>query len=309
MERFTHDGAPLERWKIGSATFETCLTRGARLLRWDLHLPQGTREILYWPPQAELDVTKIGHVRGGNPILFPLMGRNYAEGEKFSWKDAEGVKRPMPQHGFARDCTFKILESSSAHAIVELVPDEKSRACYPFQYEFKVRYDFSELFLRITFSLKNCDTKPLYWCAGHHFYFTLPWHQGLGRKDYTLKIPSKKQWRHAADGKLIPFPAFKGQEEISFADENLSDCLFTQLKSATIRFGSRSGEEDIRIKIGEEPIPDRWATIVTWTPDHQAPFYCVEPWMGPPNSTEHKNGLHVVEPGQEETFLTEVSLL
>ena len=107
MERFTHDGAPLERWKIGSATFETCLTRGARLLRWDLHLPQGTREILYWPPQAEIDVAKIGHVRGGNPILFPLMGRNYAEGEKFSWKDAEGVKDPCHSTGLRETAHLK----------------------------------------------------------------------------------------------------------------------------------------------------------------------------------------------------------
>lgn len=309
MERLSQQGIPLERWKIGSATFETCLTRGARFLKWDLHLPQGTRKILHWPSEAELDSDKIGHVRGGNPILFPLMGRNYADGEKFAWKDAMGIKRPMPQHGFARDCAFKILESSDSHAIVELIDDEKSRACYPFRYQFTVRYDFSELTLRITLKLKNLDAQPLYWCAGHHFYFTLPWHQGLQRNDYLLKIPSKKQWRHAADGKLIPFPAFKGQKEISFADENLSDCIFTQLKDAVVRFGPRSGEEFIHLKIGEDPIPDRWATMVTWTPDPLAPFYCVEPWMGPPNSTEHKNGLHIVEPGLEETFVTEVSLL
>jgi hypothetical protein len=31
--------------------------------------------------------------------------------------------------------------------------------------------------------------------------------------------------------------------------------------------------------------------------------------MGPPNSPEHGNGLHFVEPGRTDTFVTEVSLM
>ena len=56
-------------------------------------------------------------------------------------------------------------------------------------------------------------------------------------------------------------------------------------------------------------IPGSWASVVTWTPDPEAPYYCVEPWMGPPNSPEHKNGLRFAEPGQVDTFVTEVSLM
>ena len=115
--------------------------------------------------------------------------------------------------------------------------------------------------------------------------------------------------RHAADGKLIPFGELKGRSEFAFDDPHLPDCIFTNLKDATVSFGPRSGEENLSVKVGEEPIPDAWTTIVTWTPDAEAPFYCVEPWMGPPNSPEHKNGLRFAEPGRVETFVTEVSLL
>ena len=124
-----------------------------------------------------------------------------------------------------------------------------------------------------------------------------------------LKIGSKKQWRHAADGKLIPFGELKGRSEFAFDDPHLPDCIFTNLKDATVSFGPRSGEENLTVKVGEEPIPDAWTTVVTWTPDAEAPFYCVEPWMGPPNSPEHKNGLRFAEPGQVDTFVTEVSLM
>ncbi|MFM8905772.1 MAG: aldose epimerase, partial [Verrucomicrobiota bacterium] len=98
METFTVDGTPFERWRVGASTYETCLTRGARLMRWRVELPGSAREVLHWPAGAPTDLAKIGAVRGGNPVLFPFMGRNYADGEKFAWKDAEGVKRPMPQH-------------------------------------------------------------------------------------------------------------------------------------------------------------------------------------------------------------------
>ncbi|MFN5805234.1 MAG: aldose epimerase [Opitutia bacterium] len=309
METFTADGTPFERWRVGASTYETCLTRGARLLRWSVGLPGATREVLHWPEGAPTALDRIGAVRGGNPVLFPFMGRNYADGEKFAWKDPDGVKRPMPQHGFARDSAFEFVEHGPKHAVVRLLPSEAGARCYPFDYEFRVRFDFLELFLRITFELENRGGAPLPWCAGHHFYFTLPWHRGLSRRDYVVRVPSKKQWRHAADGKLVPFAGLKGLTEIPFDTPELSDCIFTHLKSAAVSFGPRSGEEDVTVKVGEDPIPGSWGTVVTWTQDPEAPFYCVEPWMGPPNSPEHGNGLHFVEPGRTDTFVTEVSLM
>ncbi|MFM7397453.1 MAG: aldose epimerase [Verrucomicrobiota bacterium] len=309
METFTVDGTPFERWRVGASTYETCLTRGARLMRWRVELPGSAREVLHWPAGAPTDLAKIGAVRGGNPVLFPFMGRNYADGEKFAWKDAEGVKRPMPQHGFARDSVFEIVEHGPRHAVARLIPGEAGARCYPFDYAFRVRFDFLELFLRITFELENRGGRPLPWCAGHHFYFTLPWHRGLSRRDYVIRIPSKRQWRHAADGKLVPYADLKGRDAIPFDAPELSDCIFTHLKSATVAFGPKSGEEDVTVKVGEDPIPGGWGTVVTWTQDPEAPFYCVEPWMGPPNSPEHGNGLHHVEPGCTDTFVTEVSLM
>ncbi|MBJ7494646.1 MAG: aldose epimerase, partial [Opitutales bacterium] len=181
MEKFTVANVPMERWTVGASTYETCLTRGARLIHWKLDLPTGVRNILHWPEGADFAQDKIGLVRGGNPILFPFMGRNYADGEKFFWKDSAGVKRPMPQHGFARDCEFEFIESSDKHALLRLIPNARAEACYPFKYEFRVRYEFRELFVRCTFEFENRDQQPLPWCAGHHFYFTLPWHKGLNR--------------------------------------------------------------------------------------------------------------------------------
>ena len=306
MERFEESGLPCLRWRAGASTFEACPTRGARLMRWRLDLPSGRREVLHWPEKA--DPAALAAVRGGNPILFPFMGRTYADGEKFAWKDPEGVRRPMPHHGFARDGAFELVEASDAGFTAELVPAPADREAYPYAHAFRVRYEFHELRLRATLSLQNRESARIPWCPGHHFYFALPWHKGLGRGDYRLSIPARKAWRHAADGKLVPYAEMKGVTDATFDDPRLLDCLFTGLRSSEVRLGPRSGEEDILIRVGEEPIPDEWAMVVTWTESPESPFFCVEPWMGAPNSPTHGKGLRWVEPGATSEWVVEVAL-
>ena len=48
--------------------------------------------------------------------------------------------------------------------------------------------------------------------------------------------------------------------------------------------------------------------VVTWTQDEQSPYYCIEPWMGPPNAAETKVGLHSVAPGQTQKFYVEITI-
>ena len=306
MTPFENSGLPCLRWRVGASSFEACPTRGARLMRWWLDLPSGRREVLYWPETFE--AKNLAAVRGGNPILFPFMGRTYADGEKFAWKGPDGVRRPMPHHGFARDGTFELIDSGPSHFTVEHRPTAADREAYPWPHAFSVRYEFHELRLRVVMSLENRSSERLPWCPGHHFYFQLPWHAGLNRGDYRLKVPARKTWRHGADGKLVPYAEMKGVTEVKFDDARLVDCLFTGLKSAEVHLGPRSGEEDIVLRIGDEPIPDEWAMVVTWTEAPESPFYCVEPWMGAPNSPTHGKGLRWVEPGALEQWTCEVAL-
>ena len=48
--------------------------------------------------------------------------------------------------------------------------------------------------------------------------------------------------------------------------------------------------------------------MITWTADDKVPYYCIEPWMGPPNAPETKVGLHHVAPGQTQKFYVEITL-
>ena len=62
------------------------------------------------------------------------------------------------------------------------------------------------------------------------------------------------------------------------------------------------------MKVGAEKTPAPHTTVVTWTFSETVPYYCVEPWMGPPNAPEHRVGLHHVAPGETQSFVVDVSV-
>lgn len=304
------NGLTATEFQAGPSRFVAIPELGARLLSWHLTLAGGReREIIFWPQDA--DYSNCSKVRGGNPILFPFSGRSYDKGDIYFWRDADGVRRPMPMHGFGRDCIFKMESISDSGFTGLMIPNDEAKEAYPFAYEFRVTYRFEALSLKVILELKNLDTKPILWSAGHHFYFTLPWLPNTTRKDYRIQLPAKKAFTRADDGSLRAVEGYelpKGDAGFSFADNSIVDRIHTHLKDNVVRFGPNNGEESIVITINDGPNSVGGCAVVTWTADDTAPFFCVEPWMGPPNAAEHKQGLHSVNPGQTEQFTVAIEL-
>lgn len=299
MEKVSFDGQTLLRWRTGHSTFLALPEKGARLMNWNVTLGDGSvRDVLYWPENA--DMANLAHVRGGNPILFPFNARTFDRGDIHFWRAADGVRRPMPMHGIARQGDFKITQIDANGFTALYLPDAAAHEAYPYDYEFTVRYRFESLGLICELSLQNLGTEPLPWSAGHHFYFTLPWTEGLTRSDYAIRIPSSQCFRHAADGSLVPGPQLREIE--SFSNPEMVDAIHTGLRDNTVVFGEPGHAGDVVISLGTEKVPPADMAVVTWSESATAPYFCVEPWMGPPNSPEHKRGLHFVAPGATDTF-------
>ena len=154
MEKVPYLGQTLTRWQVGQSTFLALPEKGARLMNWHIRLGDGSvRDVVYWPEIKVLD--DFAKVRGGNPILFPFAGRTYDRGEIGFWRDAAGVRRPMPMHGFARESDFAVTSLDSRGFAAELVPGEVARGSFPFDYEFTVNYRFEPLGLTCEFKLTN----------------------------------------------------------------------------------------------------------------------------------------------------------
>lgn len=305
MEKVAYLGHTLTRWQVGKSTFLARPEHGARLMNWHLSLGDGSvRDILYWPEDANF--SEFPKVRGGNPILFPFNARTFDAGDLGYWRDPAGVRRIMPMHGFARQGEFKVTRLDARGFTAVLVPDAEARQAYPFNYEFSVAYRFSELGLACELTLRNLDAQPIPWSAGHHFYFTVPWTDGLSRGDYSIRIPATRTHRQDPAGKLIPGPALKPEERLD--NPALVDAFHLGLKSSAVTFGSTSAPGQVTVRNGTAAVPPAEATFVTWSLSPDAPFYCVEPWMGPPNAPETKIGLHWVQPGQAQSFVVEIAV-
>ena len=305
MEKISYRGQTLTRWQVGQSTFLALPERGARLMNWYVTLGDGSvRDVLYWPEDA--DFGQFPKVRGGNPILFPFNARTFDRGDIHFWRDAAGVRHPMPMHGFARQGRFELASCDERGFAATYVPDDEARACYPFEYEFTVVYRFAPLGLACEFVLKNLGRQPIPWSAGHHFYFTVPWTEGHTRANYAIRIPATRRQKQDGAGQLIDGPALKLEEPL--ANPALVDTFHLGLKSNAVVFGPVGAPGEVTVRNGTAKVPPPEATFVTWTASEDAPYYCVEPWMGPANAAEHKLGLHWVAPGATQSFVVEIAV-
>lgn len=305
METVVYEGQTLSRWRVGNSTFLALPERGARLMNWHVTLGDGSvRDVIYWPEHA--DFANIAKVRGGNPILFPFCGRTFDHGVQNLWRAPDGVQRPMPMHGFARQGAFKLVWSDARGFSALLVPDAPAQEAYPFSYEFTVTYRFDALSLACELTLKNLDAVPLPWCAGHHFYFTAPWSEGTRREDCAIRIPAAEVLRQTPTGELIAGPQLTDEENL--ANPELIDAIYTRLQSSSVVFGEQRRPGRVTVQIGTAKTAPADTAFVTWAPGPDTPYYCVEPWMGPPNAPEHQRGLQFVPPRESRSFTVSVAI-
>jgi len=304
MEIVEVNGVQLYKWNIGPSSYLVNPIDGARLLNWYISLADGaTRDIIYWPENAPLGGDKIGEVYGGIPVLFPFCGASFANGKKGFWKTPKGELREMKMHGYALDGTFEVIMTTDFGFTAKFLPSAKCMEAYPYDYEFTVNYRFSDLSLSCELSLVNNGSEKMPWGAGLHPYFTLPWHKGATRKDYRLLHDAKKACNILADGSFAPI----GVEKNSFGDVEMFNRIHTHLKTGIVKFGPKSGEEDITLKFGGGGKPDVGSCVVTWAESETAPYYCVEPWLSMPNTASSPR--HFVEPKSQKSFLVEISLI
>lgn len=306
MEAFDYLGLSGRRWTVGDSIFEALPEQGARLMRWKWR----GRDILHWPDDL-IDPGQVPGAYGGNPILFPFPARCFVDGVACQWVAPDGICRPMPMHGLARQGRFTIRHADERGFESVFYPDDEARKAYPFNYAFSVSYRFAEDELICEFILENRDNCLIPWSAGHHFYFRLPFIDGVGLAAHRVQLAATKacQVNPTTKGKMVSLPPFG-------PDESLGNPL---LASAVIHYGLKSNQahlmvqsdslrREISLRHGVNSIPSFDLAFVTWSPDVEGPFYCVEPWMGPANSPEHKTGLHCVPPGGRHSHVVTVRL-
>ena len=303
MEQISYQNHEIRRWDIGPSTFLASPEKGAQLLNWHINMSDGSvRDVIHWPEKSNED--QIGKIHGGIPVLFPFAGKCYLEGKEDYWKLPNGQHAPIPIHGFANQAEFQIRSIDKSGFEVEMIQTEEMKAMYPFEYTFTVIYHFLDLALQVSLILENEGREPIPWSAGLHPYFQIPWRKDLSLSDHKLSIDAKKVFQYEKGGITSPKPSTKSPQ--SMDDPSLINTIFYQLSKPMAEISLQNGEEILRIsEVGGAEVGSR-LTFVSWT-SPEGSYFCVEPWMSPPNAPENKTTRYVA-PAARDEFTIEIEL-
>ncbi len=208
------------------------------------------------------------------PVLFPFVGK-VTEG----FYTYEGQKYPMGQHGFARDREFVLAETGESFIRHCLSSDEESRRVYPFDFQLEIVHKLNENCVTVEWKVINSGNKTLYYSIGGHPGFCVK--QNVGSR---LVFPGQKTLQRAAiDPKTAGvdvehLETLQLKDGVYVVEEHTFDrdaLIFDhgQVKEVSL-------EEADKTRLVTLRCPDA-LSVGIWSPvGKQAPFICLEPWIG-----------------------------
>jgi galactose mutarotase-like enzyme len=234
--------------------------RGAEAIAWSV----GDVELL-WPgdPAIWSEIS---------PILYPVVGWT-RDGARVG-----GRQYPLRLHGFAASEGFAVETAGGAFARLSLRDNAKTRALYPFAFEFAVEYRLAGAALEIALEVANPGDAPAPYACGLHPGFRWPF-AGAGRVGAVVRF-DKDESAHApviAPGGLISerTRVIPLEGKTLTLDDQLfaSDAVcFLEPASRSLRFEQADGS-------AIEMDFSGFGKAALWTRPG-APFLCLEAWTG-----------------------------
>ena len=212
-----------------------------------------------------------------SPVLFPIVG-NYVQKQSVY----EGKTYTLSQHGFARDMEFD-LESQTEEEIWFVLKDtESTLEKYPFHFILKVGYRLSGRQVEVMWKVENPNDKKMYFSIGGHPAFMIPEqydivfnkdlrNHGETELEYVLIDPETAGVDAAHPRKLslingkIPYTRTLFDEDALIFDN-------TQVERVGVEV---DGKPYVTLTCKGFPSVGVWSK-----PKADAPFVCLEPWIG-----------------------------
>ncbi len=200
-----------------------------------------------------------------SPVLFPVVGK---------YKDLksiyDGKEYSLPQHGFARDCDFTLIEKNDDFISFELTDSEETLAKYPFRFSLVCSFRLVHNKIIVSWDIKNTDDKDIYFSIGAHPAFNC-------KKGETVLKMDGKDLEYSilnADGLFVP-EKYKVENEFVLTDSVFDrDALILENSGVHSVSLIENGKEFITVNF-EADIFGIWSPV-----KKNAPFVCIEPWYG-----------------------------
>jgi len=223
------------------------------------------------------------------PILFPIVGKM-----RQNQYTHNGLSYSMPQHGFARDSEFNIVNQDKSSATLELESSDKTFPSYPFKFYLIINFTLEDDSLKVAYTVKNIDDKTIYFSIGSHPAFNVT-------KGSKVIFENIEDGPYYLDDGFVDFTAKQQQtKEIEINSNTFKNdaLIFKNLKSREVRLMDSNDITQISMKFNQTPYLGIWSPV-------NAPFVCIEPWHGIADTKDHsgelkdKLGINALEAGKE----------
>lgn len=215
-----------------------------------------------------------------SPVLFPFVGK--LNGQRY-WYKGQSYEN-IPQHAFARDQVFQVLEQSQDEIWFELQNNESTEKIYPFAFSLMIGYRLEKKKLHVMWEVHNHNDKKMYFSIGAHpgFLCPQPGSRDSGMEGYSIDLGIKEET--ICSGILTEEGVLGSTTKELALDRGslpLTEQLFAEdalildafdIHSAAIK--NPSGEAYLRMEF-DAPLLGIWSP-----PGKHAPFVCIEPWYG-----------------------------
>ena len=236
-----------------------------------------------------------------SPILFPLVGRLVDNTYR-----AKGNTYTMPQHGFARDMEFTLLEKKDHEIWFSLKDTEETRKNYPYMFELQIGYLLQGANIKVMWKVRNEQEEILPFAIGGHPAFLCPALCPECKDTFYLKFDCDKLRATKLQGPYVlpdtyeEVPLDHGMLLIDDKAIFANDTLMVEHDQAhEISICDAQKKELVTLRT-QAPL------FAVWSPERKrAPFICIEPWYGRCDSLDYAGDItqreweNLLEKGQE----------
>lgn len=239
---------------------------------------------------------------GQAPVLFPHVG-----GLRNNKAILKGKEIESARHGFARRTEFSVKEQSENSVTFSMGASDETRAIYPYEFEFCVKFTLDGDVLNTEYITKNLSDEEMPFAVGGHPAFNVPLSEGEAFEDYqvvfsepeTIDSPSvnlqtglisfQKRIPRLNNSSVIPL------EHSLFDDDAM---VFDNMKSKLVKVCSKNTGKGVEVDFSQFPYLGIWSQVGA------APFVAIEPWTGCATCEDeddeftHKRSLTFLKPNE-----------
>lgn len=217
-----------------------------------------------------------GSWAGHSPILFPFCGKCAV--------NIDGKVYAAPSHGVLRRNEFTFVSQTEKELVLAFESDEKTKALYPYDFKFTVRYAVRGCTLYIDYTVENKGVSEMFFGCGGHESFNVD--KPLDK--YFIEFEKEETLHrlfHNEDGYLTgETKTYPKSKYLYFKDvtiENSKTLIFENVRSSWCALVEKSGKTVAKTYF------KGFKNLLFWRPK-TASMVCMEPWTNLPDRENDK---------------------